>query len=83
MKKEQIKPNREIPPFIEGLRDRAIKLGSDSLSGQYMACICGMWSHVLGVPANYMEKDGVRLYEWFQAGFNASYDCIRMKKITK
>lgn len=82
MKTEAPKPKKEVPSFIEGLRERAIKAG-DTLSGHYMACVCGMWSHVLSVPANYMEKDGIRLYEWFLTGFNASYDCVRMKKSTK
>jgi hypothetical protein len=72
----------ELPEFIEALRDRAITAG-DTLAGQYLACVCGMWSHVCNVSLPVFEKKHGTLEGWWVTGFTASMNCVAMRQRAK
>jgi hypothetical protein len=73
---------KELPPYIEGLRDQALKAGNNT-GGQYIACICGMWAHVLGVKGEVFSRSDADLQGWYVVGYTASMQCVAMRQRTK
>jgi hypothetical protein len=44
----------------------------------YLACTCGMWAHVFGLPMKSMFDNNPHLGSWFLTGWRASEDAYNM-----
>lgn len=73
-----------VNQFLANYADRAKHLAEkgSTLTGKYMACLTGMWTHALHRPMNspFDSKTEGDLYEYFFTGFYASVDARGMNE---
>ena len=64
--------------YVETLALRATQ-AEGGTSRAYLACLCGMWTHALGVKADPLTlSDGEDVHEWYKTGIKASAQAANM-----
>src|SRR3989344_138593 len=66
--------------LVEALAERA-RSTEHRTAKAYLACICGMWTHTLGVTKDPITpKDDSHMRDWYAIGVGASADAARMRE---
>ena len=74
--------SHNVTTLAENAR-QAVENGSE-MAGCYLACICGMWYHTLGLKyVNPFEHDSNSLYTSFHTGYDNSKQSVQMNAVLR